>query len=78
MKKIILKLILQYQKAALFRKKIFKTLFLSDAACRFKPTCSQYSYQAIAKYGILRGSFMGLKRIIKCHPWSKGGHDPLV
>jgi len=77
MKKIILKLILQYQKAALFRKKFFKTLFLSDAACRFKPTCSQYSYQAIAKYGILRGSFMGLKRIIKCHPWSKGGHDPL-
>ncbi|MCX6817029.1 MAG: membrane protein insertion efficiency factor YidD [Candidatus Beckwithbacteria bacterium] len=46
-------------------------------SCRFIPTCSQYSYEAIAKYGILKGGFLSLKRIIKCHPWSKGGYDPL-
>ncbi|MCG2691896.1 membrane protein insertion efficiency factor YidD [Microgenomates group bacterium] len=40
-------------------------------SCRFIPTCSQYSYQAIDKYGILKGGFLSLKRIFKCHPWSK-------
>jgi putative membrane protein insertion efficiency factor len=46
-------------------------------ACRFTPTCSEYTYQAIEKYGIAKGSWMGLKRISRCHPWSKGGPDPL-
>jgi putative membrane protein insertion efficiency factor len=45
--------------------------------CRFKPTCSEYAYQAIEKYGILRGSWLAFKRIICCHPWSKGGKAPL-
>ncbi|MDZ7586945.1 MAG: membrane protein insertion efficiency factor YidD [Patescibacteria group bacterium] len=40
-------------------------------SCRFIPTCSQYSYQVIDKYGILKGSLLSLKRIFKCHPWSK-------
>jgi len=43
--------------------------------CRFVPTCSEYCYQAIDRYGILRGSLMGVKRIFRCHPWSKGGID---
>ncbi len=45
--------------------------------CRFYPTCSEYTYQAIQKYGILRGGWKGLKRIIRCHPFSSGGYDPL-
>ncbi|MFC1627195.1 membrane protein insertion efficiency factor YidD [Patescibacteria group bacterium] len=75
MKKVILKAIRSYQK----RKKspIGKVLYLSDASCRFTPTCSEYSYQAIEKYGILKGGLLSLKRIFKCHPFNKGGHDPL-
>ena len=45
--------------------------------CRFYPTCSQYCYQAVKKYGILKGIFKGLKRLFKCHPFNSGGYDPL-
>jgi len=45
--------------------------------CKFYPSCSEYTYQAIAKYGIIKGSFLGLKRVIRCHPLAKGGHDPV-
>lgn len=47
-------------------------------ACRFEPTCSEYAKQAVEKYGALRGSWLGLKRILRCQPFCKGGHDPLV
>ncbi len=77
MKKIILKLIRLYQKSYFIRSPVLKTLWLSDAACRFRPTCSEYCYQEIKKYGIIRGGLLGLKRIIRCHPWSEGGWDPL-
>ena len=43
--------------------------------CRFTPTCSQYTYDAIGKFGFIRGSFKGLWRILRCNPWSKGGID---
>ncbi len=45
--------------------------------CRFYPTCSSYSYQAVEKYGILKGLWLSLKRILKCHPFHPGGYDPL-
>ncbi|MGB9706477.1 MAG: membrane protein insertion efficiency factor YidD [Microgenomates group bacterium] len=77
MKKLALYLIKLYQRSWFYRSAILKFLFLSDAACRFTPTCSQYTYQAISKYGIIRGGWMGLKRILRCNPWSKGGKDPL-
>ena len=77
MKALILKLIRLYQRSKFFRRPIFKSLFLTDASCRFTPTCSQYSYQAIDKYGILKGSILSLTRIVKCHPWSQGGTDRL-
>jgi len=46
-------------------------------ACRFEPTCSEYARQAVEKYGALKGTWMGVKRILRCQPFCKGGHDPV-
>lgn len=45
--------------------------------CRFYPSCSEYTHEAINKYGVVKGSYLGLKRLIRCHPFAKGGHDPV-
>ncbi|MFZ5945036.1 MAG: membrane protein insertion efficiency factor YidD [Bacillota bacterium] len=50
---------------------------LKGKTCRFYPTCSEYSLQAISKHGFLKGSLMAIKRIIKCHPFNPGGYDPV-
>jgi putative membrane protein insertion efficiency factor len=68
MKKILLAMIRMYQ------------LFLSPMLgqhCRFTPSCSQYTKEAIEKYGAARGSWLGVKRILRCQPLCKGGHDPV-
>ena len=60
--------------------RLYKTLvspFL-PSACRFSPTCSEYSAQAVEKYGAIRGTWMGMKRILRCQPFCKGGHDPVM
>ena len=46
--------------------------------CRFTPTCSEYSYQAINKYGVIKGTLKAIWRILRCNPFSNGGHDPLT
>ncbi len=50
---------------------------LTPASCRFEPTCSHYSVEAIQKHGVFRGILLSIKRISKCHPWGKSGYDPV-
>lgn len=59
--------------------RIYQTLVspLLPATCRFHPTCSQYSIEALKKHGLLKGSFLAIKRISKCHPWGGHGNDPV-
>ncbi|MGE7366994.1 membrane protein insertion efficiency factor YidD [Desemzia incerta] len=68
MKKIIILMIRGYQKG-------ISPLF--PPSCRYHPTCSQYSIEAVRKHGALKGSIMGISRIMRCHPFVRGGHDPV-
>jgi putative membrane protein insertion efficiency factor len=68
MKKILLLLIRGYQ------------LLLSPLLgrhCRFQPTCSSYTYEAVERFGAVKGAYLGLRRILKCHPFHAGGNDPV-
>jgi uncharacterized protein len=56
--------------------KVMVSPFLPPA-CRFEPTCSEYAKQAVEKYGAVKGTWLGLKRILRCQPFCKGGHDPV-
>lgn len=67
--RIVLVSLLRFYKAALSP--------LLPPSCRFVPTCSEYARQAIERYGALRGSYMGARRILRCHPFHPGGYDPV-
>lgn len=73
MNSIVLKLLFLYKK---FVSVTLTNLF--GGGCRFEPTCSVYAAAAISKYGIIKGSFLVLKRIVRCHPFSNGGYDPIT
>ena len=68
MKKIFLKLIRFYQRNISVH---------TPPACRYQPTCSQYMIDAVTKYGVIKGGLMGIWRIMRCNPFSKGGYDPV-
>jgi hypothetical protein len=68
------------KKAVLFLIKIYRN-YLSPfklQCCRFYPSCSQYAVEAVEKYGVFKGLLKGIKRILRCHPFSKGGYDPVA
>ncbi|MBK8046709.1 MAG: membrane protein insertion efficiency factor YidD [Anaerolineales bacterium] len=67
------------RKAALALIRFYQKLISPGlpSSCRFYPTCSQYTYEAVAKYGVFRGGWMGARRIARCNPWNKGGFDPV-
>ena len=69
MKKILIAMVRFY------RKNI--TPYKGGATCRFVPTCSQYALEALEKYGALKGSLLAIRRILRCHPFSAGGYDPV-
>lgn len=71
MKKIMISLINWYQ------NNISLYLESKNIRCKYYPTCSDYTKQAIEKYGIIKGCYLGIRRIIKCNPFSRGGYDPL-
>lgn len=69
MKKIILRMIKFYRKYISPMKGV--------GCCRYTPTCSQYALLAVEKYGALKGSYLAIRRILRCHPFHKGGFDPV-
>lgn len=78
MKKVILFLIKIYKKFISPIKKNFSIMFgFNETKCKYYPTCSEYTRQAVEKYGVFHGLFIGIKRIFRCNPFSKGGYDPL-
>lgn len=76
LEELIIKLIKIYQKTLSRDHGFFKHLY-PYGYCRFRPTCSEYTIQAIRKYGIIKGGIKAIWRIIRCNPWNKGGWDPL-
>ncbi|MEO8235671.1 MAG: membrane protein insertion efficiency factor YidD [Flavobacterium sp.] len=50
---------------------------LTPATCRFTPTCSHYTAEALQKHGLFKGGYLGAKRILSCHPWGRSGYDPV-
>lgn len=69
MKKIFMFLVRFYQR--------YLSPLKGTPCCRFIPTCSEYAYQAFEKYGVLKGGYLAVRRLLKCHPFHKGGYDPL-
>lgn len=69
MKKIMIFLINLYRK--------YLSPLKRRPTCIYTPTCSQYAIEALEKYGFLKGSFLAVKRILRCHPFAKGGYDPV-
>lgn len=68
---------MNYHKILVYFKVIARNMGLSSGRCRYSPTCSLYTKQAITKHGVFYGAWLSIKRLLKCHPWSQGGYDPV-
>lgn len=68
---------MNYRKILHFFKILAANLGLSTGRCRYFPTCSLYSKQAFQKHGLIKGAWLSSQRLLKCHPWSSGGYDPV-
>jgi len=77
MKRFILGAIRFYQSYFSLESGVMRFVFPGVRVCRFHPRCSQYTYEAVQRYGIITGLWLGAKRIVRCHPWSAGGFDPV-
>lgn len=77
MKQFALSLIKLYQKSNAIKFLLFPLFIFDASTCKFQPTCSRYTYEAIEKHGVFKGIGMGARRIGRCHPWSRGGFDPV-
>jgi putative membrane protein insertion efficiency factor len=75
-KRIILSLIRLYQKTLSLDHGVLGW-FVSERFCRFHPSCSQYTFEAVEGFGVAKGLWLGLRRILRCHPWNSGGFDPV-
>lgn len=75
-KQFVINLIKLYQRTLSFDHGMFR-FFYPYGYCRFSPTCSDHAIAAIEKYGIIKGGFKALWRILRCNPWNKGGYDPV-
>jgi len=69
LKKLLILLIKFYRK--------FISPLKGKPSCRFYPTCSQYALEAVTRYGALKGSYLAIRRLLKCHPFNPGGFDPV-
>ena len=76
MRKLVIYFIVIYQKVFSSDTGIFA--IKKGTTCVFFPTCSEYTKQAVEKYGVFKGLFLGFRRILRCHPWQKEHIDPLV